>query len=109
MSRLIARFLDDSPVFLYVPTESVREVAKAEGALSFDVPDVELSHVGELCSYDAFLKKYKLENPALQRLRNDCAGCGHGEARPHTTIGRSIRHFAWLVRHVSGQPRNASA
>jgi hypothetical protein len=29
---------------------------------------VELGHVGELCSFDAFLKKYQLTNPALQKL-----------------------------------------
>jgi hypothetical protein len=27
-----------------------------------------LSHVGELCSFDAFLAKYRLKEPALERL-----------------------------------------
>jgi hypothetical protein len=29
---------------------------------------VELSHVGDLCSFDAFLAKYRLDDPALQQL-----------------------------------------
>ena len=29
---------------------------------------VELSHVGELCSFDGFLNKYRLNHPALQHL-----------------------------------------
>ena len=34
----------------------------------FDVPGVELSHDGPLCSFDAFLNKYGLEDPCLQDL-----------------------------------------
>jgi len=65
---LIARFIDQSPEFLYVPADQVLRVAGETGALPYDVPDVELGHVGELCSFDAFLTKYQLAEPALQRL-----------------------------------------
>jgi hypothetical protein len=65
---LIARFIDESPEFLYVPVELVIDVAGETGAVPYDVPGVELTHAGELCSFDAFLKKYKLKEPALQRL-----------------------------------------
>lgn len=65
---LIARFIDDAPEFLYVPSSQVLAVAAATGALPYDIPDVELSHVGELCSFDAFLKKYQLTDPVLQQL-----------------------------------------
>ncbi len=66
---LIARFIDKEPEFLYVPAREVRAVAAETGATPYDIPDVELSHVGELCSFDAFLKKYNLEqNSALQQL-----------------------------------------
>ena len=65
---LIARFVDDEPEFLYVPPARVRQVAEESGAIPYDVPDVELSHVGELCSFDAFLKKYGLTDPALHQL-----------------------------------------
>jgi hypothetical protein len=65
---LIARFIDEEPEFLYVPSADVLEVSKASGAVPYDVPGVEMSHVGELCSFDAFLSKYELVEPALQQL-----------------------------------------
>ena len=65
---LIARFIDKNPEFLYVPTEKVLQVAKDTGATPYDIPGVELTHEGPLCSFDIFLRKYELKDPALQKL-----------------------------------------
>lgn len=65
---LIARFIDRAPEFLYVPAGDVLRLARETGATPYDIPGVELSHVGELCSFDAFLKKYSLDDTALQQL-----------------------------------------
>ena len=65
---LIARFIDRDPEFLYVPADQVLRIAEETGAVPYDVPGVEMTHVGELCSFDAFLKKYELKDAALQRL-----------------------------------------
>lgn len=65
---LITRFIDPSPDFLYVPISEVLSTATKTGAIPYDVPGVELTHVGELCSFDAFLEKYQLRDPALQQL-----------------------------------------
>ena len=65
---LVARFIDQEPEFLYVPSDKVLQVARETGAIPYDVPDVELSHFGEQCSFDAFLRKYQLDDPALQQL-----------------------------------------
>ena len=65
---LVVRFIDKEPEFLYVPSDKVMEVASETGAIPYDVPDVELSHIGEECSFDAFLRKYKLDDPALRQL-----------------------------------------
>ncbi len=65
---LIARFIDKEPEFLYVPSPQVFEVAKRTGAIPYDIPGAELSHVGELCSFDAFLTRYELQDPALHML-----------------------------------------
>ena len=65
---LIARFIDKAPEFLYVPADRVTAIAAETGAVPYDVPDVELGHAGELCSFDAFIKKYRLTDPALQKL-----------------------------------------
>ncbi|BDR09417.1 chromate resistance protein [Comamonas thiooxydans] len=65
---LIARFIDKEPEFLYVPASEVLNSARATGAIPYDIPNVELSHVGELCSFDAFMAKYGLDSPALRQL-----------------------------------------
>ena len=65
---LIKRFIDPRAEILYVPTAEVLATAGRTGAVPFDVPGVELTHVGPLCSFDAFLQKYDLEQPALARL-----------------------------------------
>ena len=65
---LVARFIDKEAEFLYVPRDQVMRVATETGAIPYDVPGVELTHVGELCSFDAFLKQYRLTEPALHEL-----------------------------------------
>ena len=65
---LVARFIDKTPEFLYVPADQVMKVATRTGAIPYDVGGVELGHVGELCSFDAFIHKYHLTDPALQKL-----------------------------------------
>lgn len=65
---LIRRFIDADAEIHYVPAARVLAVAKDEGAIPFDIPGVELSHSGPLCSFDAFLDKYHLEDAALARL-----------------------------------------
>lgn len=65
---LIRRFIEADAEFLYVPAEQVMAVAEETGAIPYDVPGVELSHVGELCSFDAFLAKYNLTDQGLRQL-----------------------------------------
>lgn len=65
---LIARYIDKNPEFLYVPPDRVIAVARETDATPYDVPGVEFSHVGELCSFDAFLAKYHLDDPPLLRM-----------------------------------------
>jgi rhodanese-related sulfurtransferase len=66
---LIRRFVDKEAEFLYVPTKEVLATAKERDAIPYDVPDVAFTHDGELCSFDAFLKTYRLTgDPALVRL-----------------------------------------
>jgi len=65
---LIARFIDPQAEFLYVPADQVLKVAEATGAIPYDIPGVEYGHVGELCSFDAFLRLHDLTDPALLQL-----------------------------------------
>lgn len=58
---LVCRFIDPDAVFLYVPTEEVFATASREGAVAYDIPGAEFSHDGEACSFDAFLRRFRLE------------------------------------------------
>jgi protein-tyrosine-phosphatase len=65
---LISRFIDPKPEFLFVPASQVLDAAKREGAIPYDVPNVELGHHGAECSFDAFVDRYELDDPALAVL-----------------------------------------
>ena len=65
---LITRFVDPKPELLFVPSDKVRDVAKRENATPYDIPDVELGHHGPHCSFDAFIERYELADPALAAL-----------------------------------------
>jgi hypothetical protein len=65
---LITRFIDQDAEFIFVPAANVDEQAALLDAIPFDVEGVELSHEGPLCSFDAFLKKYQIENEALSTI-----------------------------------------
>ncbi len=70
---LIRRFIDAEAEFLYVPTEQVRQTAQDQSAIAYDVgpqvADTVLTHDGDFCSFDAFIKHYRLgQDTALARL-----------------------------------------
>ena len=65
---LIRRFIDPQAEFLYVPAPEVRRVAAEREAVPYDIAEVEFSHEGDLCSFDAFLTAYRLRDPALDEL-----------------------------------------
>src|SRR5437773_1298785 len=63
---LIRKFVDPKAEFLFVPVDKVAEVAKKEGATSYDCKGDELGHHGKECSFDAIVKKLNLtKDPAL--------------------------------------------
>lgn len=71
---LIRRFIDPEAQILYVPSELVIIQAAELGATPFDVPGVEFSHYGEECTFDYFLKKYALNDPALHTIASIVRG-----------------------------------
>jgi hypothetical protein len=83
---LISKFVDPSAEFLFVPAESVVEVARREGAIPFDVPGVELTHFSEsgreFISFDSIIKKYGLKDPALLELAKVVRGADAKVADP---------------------------
>ena len=65
---LVRRFIDPEAEFVYVPAANVKKAALEKDAVPYDIPDVEFSHVGEKCSFDAFLDYFRLKDPALGEL-----------------------------------------
>lgn len=61
---LILRFIDPQARFLYVPTDQVFDIAASRGAAAFDIRGAPFSHDAELCSFDAFLKSFRLPDEA---------------------------------------------
>ncbi|MBI3254293.1 MAG: chromate resistance protein [Nitrosopumilales archaeon] len=58
---LIKNFVDKDAEFLFVPADMVTQIANEQNATPFDIPNVELGHHGEECSFDAILRKYELD------------------------------------------------
>lgn len=75
---LIRRFIDPSAEFFYVPNAEVRGFAAAQGATPYDIPDVDYSHVGAQCSFDAFIRLHGLTDAALDDLATIVRGADTG-------------------------------
>src|SRR4029450_6355265 len=79
---LIERFIEKQPEFLYVPPDKVLAPANQTGAVPYDIPGVKFSHVGDKCSFDAFIAEYKLDAPGLDRLADIVRGADTSRAGP---------------------------
>ena len=97
---LIRRFIDPEAEFLFVPDDQVIDTARREGAVPFDVPGVELGHHAERCSFDAFLEKYRLTDPALRALAEIVRGAD--------TDARHLAREAWGLYAVASGFREIS-
>ena len=129
---LIRRFIDPRAEFLYVPSAQVLAAAKAENAIPYDVPDVQFSHRGALCSFDAFIADFVLDDPALGELALIVRGADTGkpELTPQSpgllaiSLGLSVNYtddhvmlehgmvvydalYAW-IRSARGEVHNAA-
>jgi hypothetical protein len=96
---LILRFVDPAAEFLYVAPDDVLDVARSEGATPYDVAGVELGHRGADCSFDAIVRKYRLDEPALLALAEIVRGADT-EARDLTPESRGLEAIAEGFRLV---------
>jgi rhodanese-related sulfurtransferase len=106
---LLRRFIDPEAEFLYVPTPDVKRVAQEKEAVPYDIPNVEFSHQGDLCSFDAFLIYYRLKDPALDELaiivrgadtgRLDLAPQAAGLAAISLGLSRNFSDDHKMLRH----------
>jgi hypothetical protein len=65
---LIKRFIDPEAEIIYVPLRDVLTKAQELNATPFDIPDVEFTHYQDKCTFDYFLEKYNLADPALHAI-----------------------------------------
>jgi hypothetical protein len=86
---LIKRFIDKEAQFLYVPKNEVLAVAQAQGAIPYDIAGVELTHEGELCSFDKFLSKYDLLGDAALVSLAKIVRCRYRFSRKLASSARS--------------------
>jgi len=98
---LIKKFVDPHAEFLFVPADQVTEVAQREHATPYDVPNVELGHHGQECSFEAILKKYRLTgDPALVLLGKIVNGADTDNALWHQPEGAGLNAIAEGFRHL---------
>ena len=65
---LIRRFIDPQAEIIYVPFAEVLTKATELDAIPFDLPNVEYTHYDDQCTFDYFIKKHQLKDPALDRI-----------------------------------------
>ena len=76
---LIRRFIDPLAEFVYVPASQVVSAAKSLSATPYDVPDVQFSHRGEECSFDAFIADFEIKDGVLNDLAAIVRGADTGK------------------------------
>jgi len=105
---LIRKFVDPKAEFLFVPGDKVKEVAAREGATSYDCEGDELGHHGKECSFDAIVKKYKLDaDPAVKLLARIVNGAdtdntlwNQREAAGLNAVAEGFRHLGLKDDHA---------
>ncbi|HEX6849152.1 MAG TPA: chromate resistance protein ChrB domain-containing protein [Chitinophagaceae bacterium] len=65
---LIKNFIDKEAEIIYVPSDEVIKQAKKLDAIPFDVPGVEFTHYNDQCTFDYFIKKYEITDPAIHKM-----------------------------------------
>jgi hypothetical protein len=103
---LIRKFVDPGAEFLFVPADRVMEVAAREGAIPFDVPNVELGHHEGRCSFEAIVRKYQIDDPAVRLLAEIVHGAdvspdlyGRPEAPGLKALAEGFRHLGLKDDH----------
>jgi rhodanese-related sulfurtransferase len=81
---LVRRFIDPTAEFYYVAADQVEAAGQDLKATPYDIPGVAFSHEGNLCSFDAFIGRFGIKDPALDRLAVIVRGAdtGHPELAP---------------------------
>lgn len=90
---LIKKFIDPNAELLFVPADEILSTAEREGALPYDVPDVELGHYQGSSSFESFIRKYNLTDPALLELAK-IVRAADTQDRQAASEGEGLRQIA---------------
>ena len=106
---LIRKFIDPQAEFVFVPADRVMETAEYQGAVPFDVPNVELGHHGKECSFDAIVKKYGLgTDAALVLLAKIVNGADTDNKLWHQPESAGLNAVAEGFRHLGSRTTTLS-
>jgi hypothetical protein len=88
---LIRRYIDPEAEIVYVPADQVLEVARAQGARSFDAPHAEFTHRDGKCSFEVLIDDFGLDtDPALVRLARIVHAADVSEDRDSDPFGGAL-------------------
>lgn len=98
---LIRKFVDPAAEFLFVPADQVMAEAARLDAVPYDVKGVELGHHGQECSFEAIVKRYRLDSDAaLVLLGKIVNGADTDNARWQQPEGPGLEAIAEGFRHL---------
>ncbi len=90
---LIKKFIDPKAEFIFVPAGEVMSKAAELEATMFDVEGCELGHHGEDVSFNSFLQRFHLSDPALALLGEIVRAADSHPSQPHPA-GEGLRWVA---------------
>ena len=93
---LIRKFIDSEAEFVFLPRDT--DWSSVRDGTVYDVPNCELGHHGEEVSFDAFLHKYGLRDPALLLMAEVVRAADGNPSRPHPA-GEGLR---WIAAGFAG-------
>jgi len=88
---LIQKFIDPEAEFVFLPADTYW--SRVTNGIVYDIPNCELGHHGEDVSFDSILKKYRLNDPALQLLAEIVRAADSQPSNPHPA-GEGLRWIA---------------
>ncbi|HZP79857.1 MAG TPA: chromate resistance protein ChrB domain-containing protein [Pseudolabrys sp.] len=98
---LIKKFVDKDAEFIFAPADKVMDDAKRLNATPYDVKNVELGHHGKECSFEAIVKKYRLDtDPALVLLGRIVNGADTDNTLYNQAEGAGLEAIAEGFRHL---------
>lgn len=100
---LVKRFVDKDAVFEYLPPNTNWSALQSElgsNGFVYDVPNCLLGHHGDECSFDAIIKHFKINDPALNLMAN-IVRSADTDNKSHAKEGFGLEAIADGFRRIS--------